>query len=58
MSTTELCSIRAQAFLFFLKLLRQLLYAARAEILVDYLHYRVAHTSNNLAEWIMGRGPS
>lgn len=58
MSTTELCSIRAQAFLFFLKLRRQFLYAGRAEILVDYLHYRVAHTSNNLAEWIMGRGTS
>lgn len=33
----------------------QFLYVAKAEILVDYLHYRVAYIFNNVAEWIINK---
>lgn len=33
----------------------QFLYVAKAEILVDYLHYRVAYIFNNVTEWIINK---
>lgn len=42
-------------FVFYSKPFRQFLYVAKAEILVDFLHYRVAYISNNVAEWIISK---